>query len=188
MHERGEAVTEVKGSEPLLLITTSVGKENVLAEELENALFLEVPELRVKPLHRRGLVLVYGRKQGLEVARILDILRSKRVSRALWAIPIDLRCRAAYEDIKKSAVELIMFKLSGLPVLILCKCRKRGINIDSCSRLCRYLGEHLEALGIAVVDFRKYDYVLRIEIIDEDALLTIYERGKEKAFRISSVS
>ncbi len=188
MHERGDRVSEVKGSEPspIALVTTRIGKEVVAAKEIENALFPYVESVNVVPLSRRGIVLVFGNIDSR--ANVVRLLKARGVSRAFWVIPVDACCRARYECIKRCALELVVAKGRHLPIKIVCKCRKRGLEIDSCSRLCRYVGEFLEALHLVEVCFKCFDYVLRIEVVDSWAYLSLYSRDEEAGFRLRTFS
>ncbi|NPA96095.1 MAG: hypothetical protein GXO32_00655 [Crenarchaeota archaeon] len=177
---------KVKGSEPIAIATTRVGREKALAKELENALLLEVEELKVVPMERMGLVIVFGRcASGIEVHKIA---RARGVAQAFWIIPVDVCTVARYEDVRRASLELVLVKARGLPIKLLCKCRKRGMNIDSCSRLCRFVGELLESLGVVEIDFKGFEYVLRIEIVKECAYLSLYRRNEEQTFRLSTLS
>ena len=187
-HERGDRVMKVKGSEPIAIATTRVGKEGALAKELENALFLSVRNLVVLPLERRGIVIVFGERESVDVASIPRLVKSRGVTRASWIIPVDCCTIARYECVRKASMHLVLTKLRNLPVKMVCRCRKRGLEIDSCSKLCRFVGSLLEDLGLVEVDFRRFDYVLRIEIVDAYAYLSLYQREAEREFRITHPS
>ena len=174
----------VKGTEPRLLLTTRIGKERATSEEVVSALFDIDPEVYVEPLDNRGLLVVYS--QIKDPFALIDALITKRVSRVFNAIPVDTSCTARYEDICRSCIELVLLRGFRLPIRFIALCRKRGWEVDSCSRLVRYVGETIEKLGIGEVEFKHYDYILRIEVVDNKAFLSLYERWRDSLTRIST--
>jgi len=179
-------VIVVKDSElvPRLLVTTGIGRERRVCEDITNALFFRNEPVEVRPLERRGLVIVYSCRS-CDPWALVHALRGAGIAGAFWAIPIQRSVPARYEYVARGCLDLVLLELEKHPVRIVAVCRKRGNYIDSCSRLCRYVGEYLERLGIIEVDFRRYEYILRIEIVDSDAHLSIYRRDQIHLLRLS---
>jgi len=175
----------VKGSEPRLFITTVFGREAVAALEVESTLLDMCPDVVAEYSKRKGIVVVFSKVCDNPYAMLLR-LRSRGASAIRWAIPLRGYIRAQYEDIKKACHEIVLLYPYPKPIKMVGVCRKRGWYIDSCSRLLRYVGEHLENLGIAEIDFRNYEHVLRIEIVEDTAFLAIYRRHEEKLLRFGS--
>jgi len=164
------------GSEPpRLLITTVYGKERRVIEEIENVVLRELSVLPRCEVVYGGLILVYG---GFDPRQALQTLSKYRLSFVGSVVPVDVAVRASYECISRAVRELIFLQPVRRPIKILGVCRKRGRSIDSCSRLLKYIGEHLESLGIVEVDFDSYEYVIRIEVVDELALVTLHKRDE----------
>ncbi len=176
---------DVKGSEPRLFITTVFGREAVAALEVESALLDMCPDIVAEYSRRKGIVVAFSKICSDPYAMLLR-LRSRGASAVRWAIPLKSHARARYEDIRKVCYEIVLLYPYSKPIKVVGVCRKRGWYIDSCSRLLRYVGEHLESLGIAEVDFKGYEHVLRIEIVEDIALLSIYRKHEEKLFRFGS--
>jgi len=179
-------VNGVKDSElaPRLLITTFIGRERRVGEDVMNALFFKLKRIEVVPLVRRGIVIVFS-EPDCDPWHMLNALRSLHIAGAFWAIPVERYAVARYEYIARECMELVLTKPQHLPVTFIALCRKRGNYIDSCSRLCRFVGQRIESLGVAEVDFRSYEYVLRIEIVDDRAYISMYRRSDEPMLRIS---
>lgn len=174
----------VKSAEMLrLIVTTDVGFEKFICMDIENILLMSSIEgASCLPLENHGIsaILSTDPVDPFYLARII----ASRYIRGYWAIPIQRVCRASYEDIVRASIELLFFSVDQRPVKIVGLCKKRGWYIDSCSSLLKYVGNAIESLGIAEVDFHSYEYTLRIEVIYEVAGLTIYRRGDEKLFKI----
>lgn len=175
---------DVKTAEPRIFITCDIYKERYVCEDVLNILFSHGIDALCEGFNGRGFSVVYLEKSMsidvLSVARFL-VLRNIR---GYWVIPIDASCRASYEEIARCVVDVILLKGYSLPLQLIGVCRKRGNFIDSCSSLLRYVGERIEGLGIAVVDFRNYSYILRLEIAYDTAFISLYRRGEEHLFRV----
>jgi tRNA(Ser,Leu) C12 N-acetylase TAN1 len=172
----------VKSAEPRVFITCDVGKEEVVCDDVKNILFTIGVDVECRSFGGKGFAVVYLGGD-IDVFKVVRTLVSRFV-RGYWVIPIDKVCRSSYEEVAKCATEVVLLKDSGLPLHLVGVCRKRGFAIDSCSNLLRYVGEKLESLGIAVVDFKDYDYVLRIEVVYEDTFLSLYRKEQETLFRV----
>ncbi|MCC6015802.1 MAG: hypothetical protein LM582_02015 [Desulfurococcaceae archaeon] len=172
----------VKSTEPRVFITCGVGKEKFVCDDVKNILFSVGVDVECRSFDGRGFVVIYF-GDDVDVIKVVRILVSRYV-RGYWVIPIDMVCRSSYEEVSKCAIEIILLKGLDLPLRLVGVCRKRGFAIDSCSNLLRYVGEKLESLGIAVVDFKDYDYVLRIEVVYEDTFLSLYRKEQETLFRV----
>ncbi|HIP56576.1 MAG TPA: hypothetical protein EYH02_00680 [Ignisphaera aggregans] len=173
---------EVKGSEPRLLITTVFGREAMAALEVESALLDMCRDVVVEYRRRKGLVIVFSSVCRDPYSMVLR-LRARGCSAIRWAIPLQSYVRSRYEDIRRACRDIVMFYPERKPIILVGICRKRGWYIDSCTRLLKFVGEDLESLGIAEVDFKRYSYVLRIEIVDDVAFLSLYRRSDEHLFR-----
>ncbi len=176
---------DVKGSEPRLFITTVFGREDVAALEVESALLDMCPDIVAEYSKRKGVVVVFSKICSDPYAMLLR-LRSRGASAIRWAIPLRSYVRARYEDIRKACCETVLLYPYPKPIKVVGVCRKRGWYIDSCSHLLRYVGEHLESLGVAEVDFRNYEHVLRIEIVEDIAFISVYRRHDERLLRFGS--
>ncbi len=179
----------VKGSElrlePKLFATTRIGREVAAAEEIENAFLGLGIEVLTEAYERRGIVIVKAPKEA-DPLELVGILRSRAPSRVYWCLPINMVVETSYENIARGCTELVLLSKFAKPFRLICICRKRGNYIDSCSRLTRVVGDQLEKLGLAEVDFRAYEYVLRIEILDRYSYLSLYKRSEEPLFRFKT--
>ncbi|MEM4513851.1 MAG: THUMP domain-containing protein [Ignisphaera sp.] len=182
MHERVDVMIDVENAEPRVFITCDIYREKYVCEDVMNILFSYGVEANCRWFHGKGFVVVdLGRE--VDVFRVIKFLVSRHV-RGYWVIPIDIVCRSRYEDVTKCITNVIMLKGVNLPLSVVGVCRKRGNFIDSCSRLLRYVGEKIEDLGIAVVDFKGYTHVLRVEIVYETTYISLYERKDEQMFKV----
>ncbi|MEM4848625.1 MAG: hypothetical protein QXM55_03225 [Ignisphaera sp.] len=173
---------DVKSTEPRVFITCSIYKERYVCEDVMNILFSYGVEANCRWFDGKGFVVVDLGKD-VDILWVVKLLVSRHV-RGYWVIPIDIVCRTSYEDIVRCAINTLMLKGYRLPLSVVGVCRKRGNIIDSCSNLLRYLGERIENLGIAVVDFKGYTHVLRIEIVYDVTYISLYERKNEQMFRV----
>lgn len=173
----------VKGAENLkLIITTDVGLEKLVCIDVENIFLLSSIAISCMPLENSGISAILS-TESVDPFYLAKVISSRYV-RGYWAIPIQRVCRASYEEITKASIELLLLSTVNRPSRIIGICRKRGWYVDSCSSLLRYVGNMIESLGIAEVDFHSYEYVLRIEIVQNIAGLTLYRRGYEDLFKI----
>uniref|UniRef100_A0A7C2VHP5 Uncharacterized protein n=1 Tax=Ignisphaera aggregans TaxID=334771 RepID=A0A7C2VHP5_9CREN len=175
----------VENAEPRIFITCGIHKERYVCEDVLNILYSYGIDAVCKDFSGKGFSVVYIDRSGVDVLRVVRYLVSRNV-RGYWVIPIDSVCRTSYEDIARCAVNLVLSRAS-LPLRLVGVCRKRGNLIDSCSNLLRYVGDSLERLGIAVVDFKNYSYVLRIEIVYDTTFISLYEKSAESSFRVLSI-
>ncbi|MEM1541052.1 MAG: THUMP domain-containing protein [Ignisphaera sp.] len=173
---------DVKVTEPMIMITCGIGNEESVCSEVLDILFSYGIEARCSWFSGRGFVVVYMERQ-LNVYTVVRYIVSRNV-RGYWVIPIDFVCSTSYEHIARSVVDAILLKGYRLPIKAIGRCRKRGNIIDSCSSLLRYIGNIIENLGIAVIDFRNYEYIIRIEVVYENTFISIYSRSDENLFRI----
>lgn len=183
-HERDESVIDVNKAEHLrVILTTRVRREDLACTDVENVLFL-YGGVTCKPITGVGIALVFTsyRASPHELAKLL----ASRNVRAHWAIPVDLACRASYEDVYRGALNLLLAAELRRPLKLVGRCRRRGTTLDSCSRLLKFVGERLEALGLVEVLYSGYDYVLRIELLERLAALSLYHRDEEEAFRVKA--
>lgn len=182
MHERVEFMIDVKSTEPRVFITCDIYSERYVCEDVMNILFSYGVEANCRWFDGKGFVVV-DLSEDVDVFRVVKLLVSRHV-RGYWVIPVDIVCRSSYEDISRCATNVIMLKGVNLPLSVVGVCRKRGNFIDSCSKLLRYVGEKIEDLGIAVVDFKGYTHVLRIEIVYDVTYISLHERENEQTFRV----
>ncbi len=179
---------DVKSSEHIIgIVTGKIGLENDICQDIMNVLIFIDRGFSCRPLLGRGISIIYSDKKLSDTLTIVRTLVQHNI-KGFWIIPIDIVCRASYEDIAHCSLELILTKrINRYPIRILGKCRKRGNYIDSCSSLLKYVGSYIEMIGIVEVDFQKYEYILRIEVIDNIAGISIYRRDIESLFRIKSM-
>lgn len=179
---------DVKSSEHIIgIVTGKIGLESDICQDVMNVLIFIDRGFSCRPLFGRGISIIYSDKKFSDSLTIVKTLLQHSI-KGFWIIPIDVVCRASYEDIAHCSLELILTKrIDRYPPKILGKCRKRGNYIDSCSSLLRYVGNYIEMIGIGEVDFKRYEYILRIEIIDNIAGISIYRRDLESLFRIKSI-
>jgi len=181
-HERDDVVIDVKRAELKLIATTDIDLEYEACEDIENALAFVASNIYCVPLERRGLVLVYANRD-LDSLRLAKTLTQSNV-RCFWIYPVHKTCKASYEDISKCTFELISLANTSKPIKLLGKCRKRGMHIDSCTKLLKHVMPQLESLNLIVVDFRNPEYILRIEIVNEIAALSLYPAIYENIFKV----
>ncbi len=176
---------DVKSSEHVIgIVTGKVGLENDICQDVMNILIFIGRDFGCRPLFGKGLSIIYSGRRFSDSLIIVKALVQHNI-RGFWIIPIDIVCKASYEDIAHRSLELILTKkIDRYPPKIIGKCRKRGNYIDSCSSLLKYVGNYIEMTGIADIDFREYEYILRIEIINDVAGLSLYRRDVEPLFRI----
>jgi tRNA(Ser,Leu) C12 N-acetylase TAN1 len=182
MHERDEKMISVKSSELKLIATTSIDLEHEACEDIENVLVFIVSSVRCIPLERGGVVLVYT-DDGYDPLKLIKTLVQSDV-RCFWIYPVYKACRASYEDVLKCSLELLLQSSVSKPIRLLGKCRKRGVYIDSCSNLLKYVMPFLESLNIVSVDFKRPEYILRIEVVGSIAALSLYPASIENTFRV----
>lgn len=176
----------VKGSEHLkVIVTTDIGLERFACIDIENIFMFSSINIFCISLENHGISVVLS-PDPVDPFHIAKVIVSRHV-RGYWAIPIQRVCKALYEDIVKASTELIFLLNVHRPVKIIGVCRKRGWYIDSCSSLLKYIGNFIESIDIAEVDFHNYEYILRIEIIQNIAGLTIYRKEDEKLFKIKKL-
>lgn len=173
----------VKSAEPKVFITCDINKERDLCDDVLNILFSYGIEASCEYFYGRGFSVVYLEKD-VDSERIVKYIVSRYV-RGYWVIPIDMVCRSSYEDISRRAINAILLKGYRLPLVLIGVCRKRGNYIDSCSNLLRYVGEMIEGLGIAVVDFKNYTYILRLEIVYDKTFISVYGKENERIFKVA---
>lgn len=176
---------DVKTAEPRIFITCDIYKERYVCEDVLNILFSYGVDALCRGFDGRGFSVVYLRKSApIDVLRIARLLVLRNI-RGYWVIPIDASCRASYEEVARCTIDVVLLKGYSLPLRLVGVCRKRGSFIDSCSNLLRYVGERVEDLGIAVVDFRDYSYILRLEVVYDTAFISLYRRGEEHLFKVA---
>ncbi len=178
MHERCDLyeMILVKGSElhtqSTLFITTTFDKEELVAEDLMNLLIPYDQNIIVTPYRRRGIVVVTSQAPELDLRRLYSLVLNFRPRHIASVVPILRIARALYEEIKKSLYEIILLTPIKKPFKFVILCRKRGFSIDSCSKVKRFVGSFLEDLGLVDVDFKNYEYFVRIEILDDRAYIS----------------
>jgi tRNA(Ser,Leu) C12 N-acetylase TAN1 len=175
----------VKGSELKAVITTDIDLEHEACEDVENILFYVTSNASCMPLEREGLALVYADKDA-DPTSLAKILARNHI-RGYWVYPVHKSCKASYEDIARCVLELLLLSNVSKPVRVLGKCRKRRSSIDSCTRLLRYIMAPIESLNIAIVDFEKPEYILRIEIVHDIAAISLYQASEEKLFKVQRI-
>ncbi|MEL9939604.1 MAG: THUMP domain-containing protein [Ignisphaera sp.] len=173
----------VKSADLKAIATTDIDVEHEACEDIENALAFSFAGVRCEPIERGGVVLVYAEKDYDPLQIVKTLVRNN--IRCYWVIPIHATCKTSYEDISKCVLELLLLSNVSKPIKLVFKCRKRGWSIDSCSKLSRYLGQLIEALGIAEIEFRKPEHVVRIEILGELTGISFYSIEFEKEFRVA---
>ncbi len=179
-------VIGIRSTENLkLIITTDVGLEKLLCSDVENAFLLHYINISCIPLENSGISVVLS-SDPVDPFHLARVVTSRYV-RGYWAIPIQRVCKASYEEIAKASIELLLLTTASKPIKTVGICRKRGWYIDSCSSLLRYIGNIIESLNIAEVDFHNYEYIFRIEVIQDIAGLTLYRRADAELFRIKRV-
>lgn len=176
----------VKSTELKLVATTGIDLEHEACEDIENALAFTVSNVCCIPLERSGVVLVYADRNAdsLKLAKTITQIGV----RCFWVYPVHKACRASYEDVLKCSLELLLLSSISKPIRLLGKCRKRGVHIDSCSKLLKYTMPHLESLGIILVDFKNPEHILRIEIVNAMAALSLYPASSEGTFKVKRIS
>ena len=155
--------------EPKLIVTTDIGKEKALADEVLNLLYPIDPIVEVAIYQRKGFIIVKGGKDP-------DFLASRILKFSAYAkrvIPIHIVTKASYEHVKKAAYELMIKKVRKFPTTFYISCRKRGAYIDSCKNLERYVGEFIEKCGLGEADFHNPAVILTIEIVEDRAFLSL---------------
>ncbi|MDK6028056.1 hypothetical protein QPL79_01585 [Ignisphaera sp. 4213-co] len=173
---------DVKSTELKAIITTDIDLEHETCEDIENALAFSLSSVQCLPLERSGIALVYAEKHSDPLQIVKKLIRSS--VRCHWVFPIYASCKSMYEEIKKCVMELLLLSNVSKPIKMVCRCRKRGWSIDSCSRLVKYIGSFLESLNIVVVDYKNPEYVLRLEIVNEITGLSFYHKTQEREFRM----
>ncbi|MEM0026718.1 MAG: THUMP domain-containing protein [Ignisphaera sp.] len=173
----------VKSADLKAIATTDIDIEHEACEDIENALAFFFTGVRCEPIERSGIVLVYAEKDYDPLQIVRNLVRSN--IRCYWAIPIYTTCKTSYEDITKCVLEFLLLSNIPKPIKLIFKCRKRGWSIDSCSKLLRYLGQIIEALDIAEIEFKKPEYVVRLEILGELTGISFYSIESEKEFRVA---
>lgn len=169
-------------AEPRVFITCDIHAEKSLCEEVMNILFGYGIEAYCRWFPGRGFVVVHIGGE-IDAHKVVKYLVSRHI-RGYWVVPVDSVCRASYEDVARSVLNVVLLKASSLPIRIVGVCRKRGNAVDSCSNLLKYVGEYVERLGVAIVDFRGYTHIVRIEIVYDIALVSLYRSDEEEGFRV----
>lgn len=175
----------VKSTEPCIFITCDIRSEEALCREVLDVLFSYGIDAKCLWFYGVGVVIIYL-KNCHDTYTIVKHIISRNV-RGYWVIPIDFVCSTRYEHIMRCAINSILLKELKLPIRIIGRCRKRGNFIDSCSSLLKYVGNVIESLGIAIVDFHNYDYVMRIEIVYENTFISVYRKIDENLFRVRRI-
>lgn len=154
----------------------------MLCSDVENVFLLQSINIYCIPFENVGIsaVIAADSIDPIHLARVA----TSRYIRGYWAIPIQRVCRASYEDIARTSIDLLLLSTVSRPVKAIGMCRKRGRYIDSCTSLLRYIGNIVESLDLVDVDFRNYEYILRIEVVQDIAGLALYRREDEELFRI----
>lgn len=177
---------DVKSAEPKIFITCDIYREKDLCEDVLNIVFSYSIKAKCIWFYGKGFSVVFL-EDVVDVYKVIKYLVSRYI-RGYWVLPIDRVCVSSYEDIVRCTIDVILLKYSSLPLSVIGLCRKRGGYIDSCSNLLRYVGEAIENLGIAIIDFKHYEYVLRIEVVYDKTFLSIYRKCDEPMFRIARTS
>lgn len=154
---------------PLLLVTTDQGKEHTAIEEIPDCLYRYDQEVKVEPTQFRGVLKVVTSMPAREAARII---RSCWTSHVRQVIPVDVVVPADMDSIVRGALELAR----GASGTIAVRCARRGGKVESSKRVEEVVGAALvERLGLKV-SLRDPDHLLRVEVVGDEAYLSLLSR------------
>ncbi len=154
---------------PVVIVTTVQGKEHTALEEIPDCLYRYDQGVRVEKTPYGGVLKVYTSLPSREAARIIS---SCWVSFVKRVVPVDVEVEARLEAIVDAALKLAR----GVEDSVAVRCVKRGSRIPSSKVVEEEVGAALkDKLGLKI-KLEDPDYVLRVEVVGDEAYLSLLSR------------
>ena len=167
---------------PAAIATTYTSKTSRGVKELRNILFPYDPDARVEASRHPDVILIYTRIPKDLIKKIVSAMRPSAVARLVVADKcIKISRENYFSQIIEACIDLASRNtLDSFYV----DCRSRGDVVESCRLLEIEIGRLLEARGLGKVSFKNPSRVLRIEVIDDVALISLMNPSEDRLKRI----
>jgi len=154
---------------PKLLITCPHGKEERAIEEVMNILLLQDINAKCELTPYPGVVLVYTK---LSSRSAFLKIKNSPTSYIFRVVPLDVCVETSLENIVEASLKLARCKVHK-NVRFHVDCIRRGRYVSSSVLVERTVGKEIvEKLG-GIVDLKKPDYIVRIEVIGVISCISI---------------
>lgn len=165
---------KTEGKCPKLLVTAYTGKAKAAIRELSDLIYIYDNQAEIFETRYRDVILVYTKA---DTGKIYNLIRRRTPTGVARVVKVQSCVEARPDRISEEAIKLFEgYRGSKFYV----DCVRRGRAIRSSWELEKYVGAKILERGLGKVDFEDPDIVVKIEIIDSLALISIMDKYGDK--------